>query len=71
VHAFERASGRALAHEFGPRRPGDVPAYWGDPSRAEATLGWRAQRGLDQMCADSWRWQQGNPNGYDTPPAHG
>jgi UDP-glucose 4-epimerase len=71
VHAFERASGRALAHEIGPRRPGDVPAYWGDPSLAEATLGWRAQRGLDQMCADSWRWQQGNPNGYDTPSAYG
>jgi UDP-glucose 4-epimerase len=65
LHAFERASGRPLAHEIGPRRPGDVPAYWGDPSLAEATLGWRAQRGLDQMCADSWRWQQGNPNGYE------
>ena len=64
VHAFERASGRPLAYEVGPRRPGDVPAYWGDPSRAAATLGWRARRGLDQMCADSWRWQQGNPNGY-------
>ena len=64
VHAFERASGRPLAYEVGPRRPGDVPAYWGDPSMAAATLGWRARRGLDQMCADSWRWQQGNPNGY-------
>ncbi len=48
-----------------PRRPGDVPAYWGDPSLAEATLGWRARRGLDAMCADSWRWQQGNPRGYE------
>ncbi|WPH21267.1 UDP-glucose 4-epimerase GalE [Variovorax paradoxus] len=65
VHAFERASGRPLPYEIGPRRPGDVPAYWGDPSLAEATLGWRAHRGLDQMCADSWRWQQGNPNGYE------
>jgi UDP-glucose 4-epimerase len=70
VHAFERASGRPLPYEVGPRRPGDVPAYWGDPSLAEATLGWRAQRGLDQMCADSWRWQQGNPNGYDTASVH-
>jgi UDP-glucose 4-epimerase len=66
VHAFERASGRPLPCEIGPRRPGDVPAYWGDPSLAETTLGWRARRGLDQMCADSWRWQQGNPNGYGT-----
>ena len=46
---------------IGPRRPGDVPAYWADPSAALATLGWRAQRGLDQMCADSWRWQQRQP----------
>ena len=66
VKAFERASGRTIAHEIGPRRPGDVPAYWGDPSLAQATLGWQARRGLDQMCADSWRWQQANPNGYES-----
>jgi len=65
VKAFERASGRPIAHAIGPRRPGDVPAYWGDPSLAEATIGWRARRDLDQMCADSWRWQQGNPRGYE------
>jgi UDP-glucose 4-epimerase len=64
VHAFERASGRPLPHEIGPRRPGDVPAYWADPSLAQKTLGWRASRDLDQMCLDSWRWQQANPNGY-------
>jgi UDP-glucose 4-epimerase len=64
VHAFERASGRPLPHEIGPRRPGDVPAYWADPSLAQKTLGWRARRDLDQMCLDSWRWQQANPNGY-------
>lgn len=64
VRAFERASGRPLPHEIGPRRPGDVPAYWADPSLAQKTLGWRASRDLDQMCLDSWRWQQANPNGY-------
>jgi len=64
VHAFERASGRPLPYEIGPRRPGDVPAYWADPSLAQKTLGWRARRNLDQMCLDSWRWQQANPNGY-------
>ncbi|MDL9999615.1 UDP-glucose 4-epimerase GalE [Variovorax sp. J22P240] len=64
VKAFERASGQSIAYEIGPRRPGDVPAYWGDPTLAQATLGWRASRGVDQMCADSWRWQQANPNGY-------
>jgi len=65
VKAFERASGRPVAHTIGPRRPGDVSAYWGDASLAEATMGWRARRDLDQMCADSWRWQQGNPRGYE------
>jgi UDP-glucose 4-epimerase len=64
VHAFERASGRSLPCEIGPRRPGDVPAYWADPTLAQKTLGWQARRDLDQMCLDSWRWQQANPNGY-------
>lgn len=64
VRAFEHASGRPLPFEIGPRRPGDVPAYWGDPSLAQTTLGWRARRSLDQMCADSWRWQLRNPEGY-------
>jgi len=66
VNAFERASGQPIAREIGPRRAGDVPAYWADVSLARTTLGWQAQRGLDQMCADSWRWQQANPNGYET-----
>ena len=66
VRAFERASGRSIALEIGPRRAGDVPAYWGDPSRATVTLGWQAHRDLDRMCADSWRWQQANPNGYES-----
>ena len=64
IAAFERASGRPIAHDIGPRRPGDVPAYWADPALARATLGWQARRSLDQMCADSWRWQSANPNGY-------
>jgi UDP-glucose 4-epimerase len=66
VKAFERACGRPIAYEVGPRRAGDVPAYWGDPALAQATLGWTARRGLDQMCADSWRWQQANPRGYES-----
>jgi len=65
VKAFEAASGQAIAYEIGPRRPGDVPAYWADPALAERTLGWKARRGLEQMCADAWRWQQGNPRGYE------
>ncbi|MDB5830124.1 MAG: UDP-glucose 4-epimerase, partial [Variovorax sp.] len=65
VKAFELASGQPIAYDIGPRRAGDVPAYWGDPSLARATLGWQARRGLKQMCEDSWRWQKGNPRGYE------
>lgn len=64
LRAFERASGRTIPYEIAPRREGDVAAYWADPSRAASVLGWRARRDLDAMCADSWRWQQRNPNGF-------
>ena len=64
VRAFERASGRAVAHEIAPRRAGDVAAYYADPALAERLLGWKATRDLDAMCADSWRWQAANPDGY-------
>ena len=67
VCAFERASGRRIALRIGPRRPGDAPAYWADARGAWRTLGWRARRDLDQMCADSWRWQCANPHGFDDP----
>jgi UDP-glucose 4-epimerase len=64
VRAFERASGRSIAYEIAPRRPGDVASNWADPARAGAELGWRALRGLDRMCADAWAWQHANPDGY-------
>ncbi|HEX7867570.1 MAG TPA: UDP-glucose 4-epimerase GalE [Variovorax sp.] len=67
VSAFERASGRRIALRIGPRRPGDAPAYWADARGAFLALGWRARRDLDQMCADSWRWQAANPHGFDDP----
>lgn len=64
VTAAEKASGRRVPHRVVPRRPGDVATCFADPSRAEALLGWRATRGLDEMCADHWRWQSANPDGY-------
>jgi UDP-glucose 4-epimerase len=64
VRAFESASGKPLPHRIVPRRPGDVAQCYADPSLAERLLGWRASRSLDQMCADSWRWQSRNPDGY-------
>ncbi len=56
VAAFEKASGRRIPLQTGPRRAGDVAQCWADPSLANRLLGWTATRGLDQMCADAWRW---------------
>jgi UDP-glucose 4-epimerase len=58
IAAFERACGRTIPRRVAPRRPGDVAAYYADPSRAEAVLGVRARRDIDDICADAWRWQQ-------------
>ena len=64
IRSFERVSGRPVPYEFVPRRAGDLAAYWADASLAERELDWKAQRGLHEMMADTWRWQQANPNGY-------
>ena len=64
ISAFSRACGKEIPYQFEPRRPGDVAAVYADPSKARSELGWVAEYGLDDMCADSWRWQQQNPNGY-------
>ncbi|WP_309081662.1 UDP-glucose 4-epimerase GalE [Zhihengliuella sp.] len=64
LHAFEKAAGRELPYEFAPRRPGDLPAFWADASRAKADLEWSVTRSIDEMCRDHWRWQERNPNGY-------
>ena len=65
VHAFEKACGRELPYVIDPRRPGDIAQCYSDPSKAEKVLGWKAEKKLDDMCADSWRWQKMNPNGYE------
>jgi UDP-glucose 4-epimerase len=57
ISAFEKASGKTIPYKVVGRRHGDVAAYYADPSLAESELGWRAERNLEQMCADSWRWQ--------------
>jgi UDP-glucose 4-epimerase len=64
LRAFEKASGRALPYELAPRRDGDLPVCYSDPSLAKRELGWQAELGLDEMCEDAWRWQSQNPNGY-------
>ncbi|CAN5370897.1 UDP-glucose 4-epimerase GalE [soil metagenome] len=64
IKAFETASGVPIPYVVGPRRPGDIAAFWADPALAKSMLGWTAERGVDQMCADGWRWQKANPDGY-------
>jgi UDP-glucose 4-epimerase len=64
VRAFERASGRPVPYQLVARRPGDVAQCYADPGLARELLGWRATRTLDEMCADTWRWQSANPDGY-------
>ncbi|MFV2196276.1 UDP-glucose 4-epimerase GalE [Nocardiopsis sp. LOL_012] len=64
IRAFERASGRAVPFAVGPRRPGDIATCFADPGLAVRELGWRAEHTVDQACADAWRWQSANPDGY-------
>jgi UDP-glucose 4-epimerase len=64
VKAFEAASGRKVAYRIAPRRPGDIAQCYADPTLAEEMLGWRAEKGLEAMCTDGWRWQSRNPDGF-------
>jgi len=64
VAAYGQASGREIPYQIVPRRPGDVASCYADPAMAQQQLGWQAQHDLDRMCADSWRWQTMNPNGF-------
>lgn len=66
VEAFERISERPIPYQFAQHREGDLAAFWADPSKAEKELGWKARRSLDEMVADTWRWQRQNPHGYRT-----
>lgn len=64
VHAFEKASGVKINYKIAPRRDGDIAVCYADASKAQRELGWTAQYGVDEMCADSWRWQSNNPEGF-------
>jgi len=65
ITAFEKAAGKRIPYRITGRRSGDISLAYADPSLAKKELGWRAERGLDEMCADSWKWQSNNPNGYE------
>lgn len=64
IAAFEEATGIGIPYDIVGRRPGDATAVFADPTLAQAELGWKAQRGIEKMCADAWNWQKQNPAGY-------
>lgn len=64
IRAFERACGHEIPYEIKARRPGDIATCYSQCDKAERELGWKAEYDIDRMCADSWNWQQKNPNGY-------
>ena len=66
IHAFSKACGKEIPYVIDPRRPGDIAECYADPTKAKNELGWVAQYGIEDMCADSWNWQQKNPDGYNT-----
>lgn len=65
ISAFEKVSGRKIPYRIIDRRPGDIAECYADPSKAEQDLGWRAERGIEDMCIDTWRWQRQNPQGFE------
>ena len=67
VDAFARVNGVPIAHRYVARRAGDIAQCFADPTQAQQLLNWKAQLGLDRICADAWRWQSMNPQGFDTP----
>ena len=65
IRAFEKANHLKLPYSIGPRRAGDVPESFTDPSLASSELSWNAENSIEDICRDAWHWQQKNPNGYE------
>ncbi len=70
IHAFEAASGKIISYEIVDRRPGDLAENYASTKKADRELNWRVKRSLEEACADSWRWQSNNPQGYNTEDAN-
>lgn len=66
IKAFEKVSGAKVAYKIVDRRPGDIAECWAAPNKAREELGWVAERGIEEMCRDAWKWQSENPNGYNS-----
>lgn len=64
VQTFIASTGKEVPYEFQPRRDGDLPEFYADPTKAQRELGWQAEKSIEDMCRDTWRWQEQNPSGY-------
>ena len=65
IHAFEKACGKTLPYKIAPRRDGDIASCYAAPDKAKKELAWEAKFGIEEMCASQWKWQSGNPRGYE------
>ena len=65
IHAFEKACGKTLPYKVCERRPGDIATCYAAPDKAKKELKWEAKFGIEEMCASQWKWQSGNPRGYE------
>ena len=65
VNTFMKVTGRNIPFEFAPRRGGDLPEFYADPTKAKTELNWSTKKTIEQMCVDTWNWQSRNPNGYN------
>ena len=66
IHAFEKACGKTLPYKICDRRPGDIATCYAAPDKAKKELKWQAKYGIEEMCASQWKWQSGNPKGYES-----
>ena len=66
LHAYEKACGKTLPYVIDPRRPGDIAECYAEPKKALEEMGWKAELGIEEMCASSWKWQSMNPNGFNS-----
>ena len=66
IEAFQKACGKEIPYQIDPRRPGDIAECYANPAKAKNELGWVAERGIEEMCVDAWRWQSTHPNGFES-----
>ncbi len=64
IRSFSKAAGKEIPYVIDPRRPGDIPECYADPTKAEKLIGFKAEKTLDDMCRDALNWQTKNPDGY-------